>query len=231
MESKPGNKTNIQSDFYLPVNNNVTVSETELLRTNSKIVFYKRGETIFRQNTLTSSIMFIKSGMVKVYKEVRNNKTFILKLLLSDNYLALISVFSNNIHHYSASAVEPTEIVHIEKSVFSQFMKQNGAYAFELLQGVSNDGLWIFDRLISQYQKQLPGRIADVILYFSNSIYNNTVFDFPLSRRELAELAGTTKESFIRTLTEFKNDRIINLEGKRVEIISIELLKKLSEIG
>ena len=81
------------------------------------------------------------------------------------------------------------------------------------------------------YQQQLPGKIAEVLLYFSEKIYKSEEFSLPLNRRELAELAGTTKESFIRTLTEFRNDRIINLDGKNVKIISIEILKVLSKVG
>jgi CRP-like cAMP-binding protein len=57
------------------------------------------------------------------------------------------------------------------------------------------------------------------------------MFTFPLTRRELAELAGTTKESFIRTLSEYKNDRIINLDGSRVEIVSMDIVRTLSELG
>ena len=55
--------------------------------------------------------------------------------------------------------------------------------------------------------------------------------DMAGARRELAELAGTTKESFIRTLTEFKNDKIIYLDGSRVEILSMDIVKTLSELG
>ena len=91
--------------------------------------------------------------------------------------------------------------------------------------------MFIFERLIGQSQKQLPGRIADVILYFSDTIFQKEEFEFPFTRRELAELAGTTKESFIRTLSEFKNDKIISLEGSRVSINSMKIIRTLSELG
>ena len=84
---------------------------------------------------------------------------------------------------------------------------------------------------MSQSHKQLPGRIADVILYFSEIIFKSHVFEFPFTRRELAELAGTTKESFIRTLAEFKNDKIIELEGSKVTINSMKIIKTLSDLG
>ena len=101
----------------------------------------------------------------------------------------------------------------------------------ELIRLVSREGLYMFEKLLRLSHKQLPGRIADVILYFSDIIHKNEEFDFPLTRRELAELAGTTKESFIRTLAEFKNDKIIELNGSHVKINSMKIVRTLSELG
>ncbi|MBS3771222.1 MAG: winged helix-turn-helix domain-containing protein, partial [Bacteroidales bacterium] len=67
--------------------------------------------------------------------------------------------------------------------------------------------------------------------YFAEKIYDSNQFSFPLTRMELAELAGTTKESLIRTLTEFKHDKIIELEGKHVNIKSYDIIKTLSRLG
>ncbi|NJO90439.1 MAG: winged helix-turn-helix domain-containing protein, partial [Chloroflexia bacterium] len=67
--------------------------------------------------------------------------------------------------------------------------------------------------------------------YFADKIFHSNIYTLPLTRRELAELAGTTKESFIRTLTEFKNDKIIELDGSAVEIKSLKIIRTLSELG
>ena len=79
--------------------------------------------------------------------------------------------------------------------------------------------------------KQLPGRVADVILYFYELFHRSNTFEFPLSREELAQFSGTTKESFIRTLAEFKNDKIIITDGKNITINSMEIVKTLSRLG
>jgi CRP-like cAMP-binding protein len=73
--------------------------------------------------------------------------------------------------------------------------------------------------------------VADLVLYFYTLFDNNPTFRFPLNRRELAHFAGTTKESLIRTLTEFKNDRIIELNDREVKINSMEIVKTLSRLG
>jgi len=142
-----------------------------------------------------------------------------------------MSVFGKDLHEYSGSAVEPTEILFIDINAFKQLLEQNGKFATSLINIASLTGLYLFDRLLSQTHKQLPGKIADVLLYFSEVIYKSQKFHFPLTRRELAELAGTTKESFIRTLTEYKNDKIIELDGSEVEIKSMKIIKTLSELG
>jgi CRP/FNR family transcriptional regulator, polysaccharide utilization system transcription regulator len=175
--------------------------------------------------------MFIKSGLVKIFKEGRNSKYIILKVALKNDFLGLLSIYGGDTHHYSASAIQPSEICFVDINVFNKLLSKNGDFAAKIIHRIANDGLFIFDRLMSQSHKQLPGRIADVILYFSQVIYKNDEFEFPFTRRELAELAGTTKESFIRTLAEFKHDKIIDLDGSRVKINSLKIVKTLSELG
>jgi CRP/FNR family transcriptional regulator len=198
---------------------------------NSNVVNYRKKEVIFRQNTRTSHIMFVKSGYVKIYKEGRNNKYIILKVAVKDDFLGLISIFGDDTHQYSAAAIQDSEVCFVDIDAFKSVIKTNGDYALKIINLVSKDGLFIFERLMSQSHKQLPGRIADVILYFSEIIYKSEQFVFPFTRRELAELAGTTKESFIRTLTEFKNDKIIELDGSNVTIKSMKIVRTLSELG
>jgi CRP-like cAMP-binding protein len=205
--------------------------EQALVKTNSNLVKYEKNDNIFLYTTRTSHIMFVKSGLVKIYKESRHSKTNILKIEKSNNFIGLMSIFGHETHQFSGTAIEPTEILFIDIQVFKDLIKNNGRFAHFIIHTVSLDGLYIFDKLICQTYKQLPGRVADVILYFSENIYQNESFSIPLTRRELAEFAGTTKESFIRTLTEFKNDKIIELEGSKVTIKSMKIIKTLSELG
>jgi CRP-like cAMP-binding protein len=225
------NGQNTDKESLLPYGDCLTDQEIEKIRNNSNIVRYDKKETIFRQDTRTSHIMFVKSGLVKIYKEGRNNKFIVLKIAIPSEYIGLMSIYGNNVYQYSASAIVPTEILFIDNGIFTDIIKENGEFALKLINNLSAFGIFIFDRLMSQSHKQLPGRIADVILYFSETIFKSNIFEFPFTRRELAELAGTTKESFIRTLAEFKNDKIIELEGSKVKINSMKIIKTLSNLG
>ncbi len=224
-------KQEIDFDSIIPFGRFLTEDEIDQVTRNSNVVKFERREIIFRQNTRTSHMMFVRSGLVKIYKEGRNNKYIILKISTPGEYLGLMSIYGSEMHQYSASAIIQSEICFVDSIVFNNLIKNNGDFAVKLINTLSASGLFIFERLMSQSHKQLPGRIADVILYFSEQIFKSNDLEFPFTRRELAELAGTTKESFIRTLAEFKNDKIINLEGSRVIINSMKIIKTLSELG
>jgi len=176
-------------------------------------------------------VLFVKSGLVKIYKEGRNKRNFILKIASPGEFIGLMSVFGSSMNQFSASSVDGAEIGYIDKKAFTSVLQKNGEFVKDVIRFISEEGLFIFERLIGQSHKQLPGRIADVILYFADTIYKKDEFEFPFTRRELAELAGTTKESFIRTLSEFKNDKIISLEGSKVIIKSMKIIRTLSELG
>jgi CRP-like cAMP-binding protein len=205
--------------------------ELEKLRSGTQLVSFQRKEVIFRQHTPVSHVLYVKSGLVKIFKEGRNKKNFILKIASKGEFIGLMSVFGNSMNQFSASAIETTEIGFVDLKNFSDILNNNSCFARQVIKSLSEEGLFIFERLIGQSHKQLPGRIADVILYFSDTIYKKEEFLFPFTRRELAELAGTTKESFIRTLSEFKNDKIISLDGSWVSINSMKIIRTLSELG
>jgi CRP/FNR family transcriptional regulator, polysaccharide utilization system transcription regulator len=221
----------LEGDSIIPLQNYLTSDEIEEIRAHIIIVHHAKRDIIFRQYSGTSRLLFVKSGLVKIYKEGKDGRSYILKILTSGEFLGLLSFYGNTVHQFSASAVEDCEIGYIEIQVFNNILKKNGTFAMELIRLVSREGLYMFDKLLRLSHKQLPGRIADVILYFSEIINKNEEFDFPLTRRELAELAGTTKESFIRTLAEFKNDKIIELSGTHVKIKSMKIVRTLSELG
>ncbi|HAF28066.1 MAG TPA: hypothetical protein DCG75_03365 [Bacteroidales bacterium] len=209
----------------------LTKEEIEELKSNGRSFSFQKKDVIFRQGTLTSHVMFLESGLIKIFREGRNDKSMILKIGTPGYFIGLVSIFGSSTFQYSASAIEESSVFFIDINTFNSILEKNGKYSLYLIKEVCSDSLNIFERTLAQYQKQLPGKIAEIILYFSQTIYNSNVFEFPITRNELAELAGITKESFIRTLAEFKNDKIIEIDGKFVKIVSMEIIKTLSKIG
>jgi CRP-like cAMP-binding protein len=96
---------------------------------------------------------------------------------------------------------------------------------------LSSRVVFLINKMIALIKKQVPGRLAEMLLYFSKDIYRNNVMTLPLSRQEIADLMQSSKETVSRTLTEFKNDRIIELDDRKIVLKSLELLEILNKIG
>ena len=209
----------------------LTKHELEQINFNSRESEVKKGEIILHQGSLTSHIIYLKSGLVKEFVKPANDREQILSIVKERSYLGLSSLFGDRINHYSYSALEDIKVCYIDINLFNRLVRQNGGFAFEILVSVSRDSLNNFHRFVNQSQKKTYGRVADAILYFSTIIYESPDFDIPFSRQELADLIGISRESATRVLTKFKEDGILGLKGKTVHIGNMELLQQISKNG
>ena len=215
----------------LPFDQLLSNAEKELFDLNSNLVEYSRRDTIIKQNSRTSHVLYIKSGLVKISKEMRKGKSLILKIEGPGNFIGLSSVFGSETYEYSVSAIEPTVVSFTDIKILKDIISKNGLIGLDIIGQVSKNNIFNIDKLSSLLYKQLPGRIADIIIYFSEYIYLSQTFTIPLTRQELAELAGTTKESLIRTLSEFKHDKIIDMDRNTITILSPKIIHTLSRLG
>ena len=219
------NITEIKSCF-----NSLSKEETKLITDNIIELKYKKGENICKQGAFASYIVFINKGFAKRFIE-HKNKNLILNISYAGDFIGLSTLFYSKTFLYSVASVEDCYVSSINKDIFTQIINKNAKFAGELISILNNHTSMYFERFISLTQKQLHGRIADAILHLSKDVYKSEKFNFSLSRRDFAEFTGMSTESAIRILKEFHNDRIINLSGKTIEITSMELLLKLSELG
>ena len=210
---------------------NVPIGLISQLISNGIEVKYKPGELIYKQNGPLGHLYWIDSGLVKIFKESKNHRETIISVCGKGDFIEILSLWNNQVCNFSAVAIEETKLILLDNEAFKMQILSVPEYATYLLGVTSDHSLQAINRLIAINQKQLPGRVADLVLYFYSLLGSNVTFRFPLNRRELAHFAGTTKESLIRTLAEFKNDRIIELNDREVKINSMEIVKTLSRLG
>jgi CRP-like cAMP-binding protein len=221
----------ILSACLLPTYDVLSEEQIKRINENSFLVRHRKFESIFSQDKPVSYVMFVRSGLVKLFKDADKDKSVILKIAGPSSYLGILSVFNVNLYAVSASSLEDSEIVYAGLPMIRDLICENGQYALHLMKAISAEGMYMVNRMIAFSQKQIPGRIAEVLLYFSKTVYNSDQYTLPLSRQELADLVSSTKESVSRTLTEFKNDRMIEIDDKKVVLKSKELLEILSKMG
>ena len=201
-----------------------------ILEENCAETHFQPGDIIIKQDAYSTNVAYLKSGLVKIHIS-GTIKDKILKITKAPAYLCLPSNFGDKINHFSATALEPTTVCFIDITVFKKFIYENGDFAYQIILDMSRNELQNFHNCLNNAQKQNIGRVADVILFFANTIYNSHTFRLPVTREELAALAGITRESASRILTEFNNDKTLEVNGRQITILNKKLLKHISEKG
>jgi CRP/FNR family transcriptional regulator len=119
--------------------------------------------------------------------------------------------------------------VHIE--FIKDLILRNGKFALNLISSYARTAEGIISLGLEIRKRNLAGRTAFVLLYFSNEIYHSRIFELPVSRKEIADLISMSSANVIRTFSEFRRDGIIRANGRNIEIIDINKLEVISRRG
>jgi len=204
--------------------------ETCVLENNSAEVHFKAGDNIIKQDALSTNVAYIKSGLVKIHTKGPIRES-IIRITKAPAYLCLPSTFGDKINHFSATALEDTTVCFIDVTIFKKFIYENGDFAYQILLDLSKGELMNFQSCLHNAQKQNMGRVADAILFFSEKIYESKTFTLPVSRQDIADLTSITREGVSRVLTDFHNEKILEINGRKVTILNEKLLRQISEKG
>jgi CRP/FNR family transcriptional regulator len=115
--------------------------------------------------------------------------------------------------------------------IFKQILRQNPAFGYRIINILNESTAQSYGRFFSLTQKQLHGRLADILLCLSRKIFKTESFDLPLSRSDLSDLTSMSTESVIRIMKDFKDDGIIEINNKSVTLLDIQRLERISEKG
>jgi len=203
----------------------------DFLNSNTVSVKYKKGEIICKQGSYASHIMFIELGLVKVFLDDGIN-CLVLKMISTGNMLGLSAI--NEEHttfQYSAMSYLDTVVNQINIVAFRKLLNTNSEFAKSVIDILSANSVQINGRFFCLTHKQSYGRLADIILCLADRVFKAKEFDLPLSRKDLGELSSMSPETVIRMLKKFKEDKLIEMDGKNFKILDYDRLKRISETG
>lgn len=205
--------------------------ELVVLSNNRRTINYNKNETIFKQSTYSSHVVYVQSGLVKLFTEGQNGKNVILRFISKGEFIGLPFLFNNNYVYYSATAIKDTSVCMIEKNIYAKLAYSNPSLCQKIINLIAMDTGILYEKMTTLGTKQLHGRLANAILELSDDkLIAEDIYSY-ITKKELAEFSGMSAESLMRLLNEFKADKIINTVGKRIEINDFEMLSKLSQLG
>jgi CRP-like cAMP-binding protein len=192
---------------------------------------FRQGETIIKEGTLIRDFVYLKSGLVKLFRTDNTGKEQIITIAKPFDYVSLLSVFSNDRYQYSVTALEDSVTCNLVMEDVRRMVTENGNVALNLLKHMSRVADKIILDSLDVRKKHLRGRVAYLLIFFSQNVYHSPEFDLPLSRKEMAEYVGMTTENVIRSLSELRKDRILKIYGKTIHIVQMDTLKSIAEYG
>jgi CRP-like cAMP-binding protein len=228
-KKKPCNCANC--DFRDVVFSFLDDASVEQLCINKEEQFFRKGEIINHEGEKITNFKYLKSGLVKLYRRTSTGEEQVITITRPFEFVSNMSIFSEERYQYSVSALEDSTVCMVKLEFIKDLFLRNGGFAMGLLTKISMINDKIINQTLDIRQKNLVGRVAFVLLYFTNEIYNSRVFDLPVSRKEIADYIGMSTANVIRTLSDFKKEDIIRVFGKTIEIVDINKLEVISKRG
>jgi len=209
----------------------LTSEELSEISKLKKTVFVSKGDMICREGEPISSFVYLVSGLVKLHKMDRQGKDQIVSIAKPLDFVGLLTLFSAKEYEYSITALQDSTLCFVDLDLMKKNIVKNGDFALDIMKHISKISDEIIRKTYAINSKNLRGRIALVLLEFSDVIFKNDMFDLPISRKELGELIDMTPENVIRILSEFRRDGLIHLKGKHVELLNKSFLQKIRDLG
>lgn len=195
---------------------------TELLNKNKVIQTIQPGEILFHIGEDPKGLYSIASGLVKLETTSPQGAAHTLRILGPGGTLGYRSLFAQEKYHSSAVAIEKTEICFIPKALVFKFFNEHPNLAMKLLCHLSKDLKVAEEKWMDQMDKGAGERIAEALVFLQDHFQHQG-----WTRKEIAEWAGTTPETVIRTLAQFEKEGLIDQStGRQIKIKNREKLRE-----
>jgi CRP-like cAMP-binding protein/CheY-like chemotaxis protein len=214
------------NDFFAKVKG---IDELKQLSSNQKLRSLKKKDMIYMEGDDISGIVFIAKGKVKTFKTNEDGKELLTALHSEGDFIGYIDLFENQEYRESAEALEDSEVCMIPKEDFYSLIFSNRIVAAKFIRMLSNNLAETENRLLKLAYNSVRKRVADALVTYHNRAVKSeqSPVNFSVTREDLASMVGTATESVIRTLSDFKDEKLIEIVGKQIMIINLDKLMKM----
>lgn len=214
---------------------NLAQKQINKLDSEKSVQRYEKGQVIFYDGNPAFAVYCIFSGSVKLFKSNRNGDQHIIRLLKSGDMLGYRAVLEGEFYTANAEALEPTIVCTIHRERFFKILEADRMASLCLLKKMAVEIRMSEEKMISHTQETVRQRTARMLLYLMDRLEKkgkkSLSLQTPLLRVEMAQIVGTTPETFSRTLHELDKLGIIKLTRTNIDIEKLDSLKKIAGVG
>lgn len=189
---------------------------------------YQQNEEIYEAGQTANRVFLIEKGVVKTHQIDQNGKELTTALFRDDNFFGQLSFTKTTNFVDNATAMERTKLYEISIEDFRKFFNKNPQVMFEFIDNLGDSLNDTKSQLVEMAYSSVRKKTAQTILIFAERLKKNKLNQIRISRADLAAVAGIASESLIRTLSSFKKQGIIDVEGRNIKILDFDALKNIS---
>lgn len=197
-------------------------------------ITYKKGQILFHEGTRPLGIFCINSGKVKVYQRGSDGKEQIMKIAKDGDVLGYKAMISEEHYPVTSETLEDCTICFVPKNDFLTLLSENQTFNKKLLQAVCHELGIMSEKLTNLAQKSVRERLAIALLMLKDTYgiegESNVPVEINLTREDLANIVGTATETLIRLLHDFKEDKYISTQGRKIRVENEKGLAKAANI-
>ncbi len=208
----------------------LTQEQRDMLNEHKSCKTYKKGAVIYQEGSRTNGLYCINEGIVKIYKTGIDGREQIIYFAKDGDIIGYRSILSGELACSSAKTIQDGELCFIPGDLLIKLIKTNGDFSMDVLQQSCKELGEANSYITDIAQKTVRERLAEVLIKLKENfdLDENNELQISLTREELANIVGTATESVIRLLSEFKQDRLIDLKGRKIRLLDIKKLEKIS---
>lgn len=210
--------------------------EEDMKSLDNKMVIqkYKKGQNIFVEGAYPSGIFYVKEGRIKKYKANRDGREQIIYICNKGELLGYSALLSEEAYPDSAATLEDSVVGFISREVFLKLLSQSPAMSLRLLKNLSHEFGVLVNTIASFAHKSVRERLALSLLILKDKFEDIKAPEKPteinLSREDLANIVGTAVETLVRVLHNFKDEGLIETQGRKIRIINENQLIKEADL-
>ena len=194
---------------------------------------YKKGNYIFHEGMRPQGVYCVNYGKIKLSKLGEDGKEQILRLVKPGDLLGYRSLLGEESYNASAIVMEESGVCFIPKELFMGVLQRDGVLSMEMMRLLSSDLKHAEVSVTHLAQKPVRERLAEALLFMKETYgyqADGKTIDLRITREEIANLVGTATETAIRLLSEMKAEKVLGLEGKKIQILQPEKLVRIANI-
>jgi len=210
----------------------LTDQEFAQLNFDKTCSLYKKGSIIYREGSRLTGFYCITRGIVKIFKTGIDGKEQIIRFAKKGEIIAYRSLLSQELACTTAKIIDEAVLCHIPYQTLLFLIQNNWQFSLHMLQIVCRELREANDYITDIAQKTVRERLAEVLLLLKDNfdLDNTNTLQISLTREELANMVGTATESVIRLLSEFKQDKLIDLQGRRIKFLDVAKLNRVANL-